>query len=93
MASYTAPIPAAIFEQVPKVVRNHPGGTFDVRIEAFPDDDDGQMFSIDVWTDAERIEPTDRRQKPYTQAKRWSYFFNAEGGSDGEPQVGTTRYR
>lgn len=90
---YTTPIPAAVFEKLPLVLANHPDAAFDVRIESFPGNDDEQMFGIDVYTDAARINPTDRRQKSYTEAKMTSYFFNAYGGFDGAPQSITTRYR
>lgn len=93
MNRYLTPIPGEVIEKLPMVLSNHPGAAFDVRIEAFPGNDGEQMFSIDVYTDAERVTPSDRRQKAYVEAKRTSYFFTAEGGFDGEPQTSTTRYQ
>ena len=93
VSKYVTPIPEEVIGRVPTVVANHPGAAFDVRIQAFPGNDGEQMFSIDVYTDAETITPSDRRQNAFTEAKRTSYFFTADGGFDGEPQASTTRYQ
>jgi hypothetical protein len=94
MSAYTTRIPTAVFERLPMVMKNHQNGDpFDVRIQAFPGDDGESMFSIDVYTNAVTVDPNDRRQRSYVEAKRTSYFFNEDGGFDGEPQVTTTRYQ
>jgi hypothetical protein len=92
MSMYTTPIPAEVIERVWGVVSTYDPHPFDVRIQAF-DDDGEQAFSIDVYTNPERIVPTDKRQKPYTEATRTSYFLDAEGVFTDGPQAGTTRYQ
>ncbi len=87
---YTRPIPAEVIERLPMVLTNHPR-MFNIQIEGFNGNDGEQMFSIDVYTDAELVTPDDRRQKPFTEAKVTSYFFNADGGFDGEPSTVTRR--
>jgi hypothetical protein len=89
---YFTPIPPEVIERLPMVLANHSGAAFDVRIQAFGDDGE-QGFSIDVYTDANTVTPADRRQKPHTQAKQTTYFFDADGGFDGEPQTSIMRYR
>lgn len=95
---YFAPIPAQVIELLPMVLKNHQSGMehpdpFDIRIDAFDGNDGEQMFSIEVHTNAEKITPKDRRQKPYMQACCTTYYFNAAGGFADEPTVYTGRYR
>jgi hypothetical protein len=94
---YLTPIPEAVLARVTECATTGvlKAGAFDIRIEAFPGDDGEQMFSIDVYTDATIVQPTDRRQKPYTEAKRTSFFFRADGTPDGPDftQTSTSRYR
>lgn len=93
-SQYLTPIPATIFEKLPIVaLANHSGTAFDVRLNAFPGDDGEQLFAVDVFTDAERVVPTDRRQSTYTQARQTTYFFDAEGTCTEPPLVRMTRYR
>ena len=97
MSQFT-PIPKEVFERMPTVMSNHfaqgsPTGTaFDVRIQAFEGDDGNAAFAIEVYEDATTVTPSDRRQKPYVEAKQTTYFFDADGGFDGEPQVTAWRY-
>ena len=93
MSAYTTPIPASVIEKLPMVLSNHSDAAFDIRIQGFPGDDGEQMFAVEVYTDPETITPQDRRQKRSTEAKRTSYYFNAEGGFDGEPETTTMRYQ
>lgn len=96
--SYYAAIPAGVLERLPMILANHQAGMerpdpFDIRIEAFTGNDGEQMFSIDVYTNANNVTPKDKRQKPYVEACCTSYYFNAAGGFDGEPSSYTSRYR
>lgn len=96
--SYFAPIPAEVIKRLPLVLKNHASGSehpdpFDIRIDAFTGDHGGQMFSIDVYTNANKVTPEGRRQKPYTEATCTTYYFDADGGFDGAPSAFTSRYR
>lgn len=93
MNAYHTPIPNAVWEHLRHVLAKHQGHAFDVRVQAFPGNDDGQMFAVDVYEDAVTKTPKDRRQNAYVNALQTTYYFDAFGTITGEPSSVTTRYQ